>query len=169
MRHKSTCAQVSSKMRTEHLPQPLQHSQLTSVCAATPIGGATRHAPCVTGLNQSQATCPSVNIRSWVARSSRPYAPSQQETNGTAPGRTEGPPADKPGTRCINQKTMGGSRKTPKCGRNKISRRWTIQIWIRHRSNSSRGAIGPENNQQLDLCEHTAGKVVDWQSHHEQP
>ena len=50
--------------------------------------------PRITGLSQSQVTIPPVNIRSWVARSNRPYAPARQHTNGTAPGRTAGPPAD---------------------------------------------------------------------------
>ena len=88
---------IADPVLHKRLQQPLQPSQLTAVCPATLIGGATRRAPRGTDLSQSQVTIPPVNIRSWVARSNRPYAPARQDTNGIAPGCTEGPPTEETG------------------------------------------------------------------------
>ena len=64
-------SQISPSDPDTH-PQPLQPRQLTAVGVAKLIGGATCHAPHVTGLSQSQVTSPPVNIRAWVARSNQP-------------------------------------------------------------------------------------------------
>ena len=71
-----------------HITQPLQPKQMTAVCASTLIGG----------LRQSQVTSPPVSINARVAGSNQPPSPARQDTNRTAPGRTNWPSVHKVGS-----------------------------------------------------------------------